>query len=394
MILQVRKLVGLALLAISVAQGLTACSQPGAPDSEENAEVEAEGREARIVLTPRGVEGLDIRYEAVADGELREILEVPAELAAAPDRRATIGSRVAGRVVAVHANVGDSVDRETPLVELDSEVVGRARADLIAALARVDVARRAARRARQLHEDRIGSERALEEAEGALQVATADLHAARARLRSYGVQANGASNDTPGHVVLSSPIGGTVIERRAHIGQWVAPADVLVEVVDLDELWILGAVPERGLRHVATGDDVEVEVRAFPGERFTGAVEQIAGALDERTRSVMVRIVLPNPEHRLKPGMFATARIRTAAATSESVLSVPESALHEFEGDPVVFVRLGEGDFEARPVRIGRRAGARVAINDGLQVGEEVVVEGGLLLKGQALRETLAADDD
>lgn len=390
----IRRLILLGLSAVALSHGIFACSREEPSASDDAAEVEgAEGGE-RFSLTPRGLASLDLRYETVARRELGEILEVPAELAAAPDRRVTIGSRVAGRVVAVHANVGDSVGSEAPLVELDSDVIGRARADLIAAVARVDVARRAARRARQLHEDRIGSERAVEEAEGALQVAGADLQAARARLRSYGVDTNGAAADNPGRVVLSSPIGGTVIARRAHIGQWVAPADVLVEVVDLDELWILGAVPERRLRHVRTGDPVEVDVRAHPGERFTGTVEQIAGALDERTRSVMVRIVLPNPNHRLKPGMFATARIRAASATSEPVLSVPESALHELEGEPVVFVRLGEGSFKARPVRTVHRAGGRVAIAQGLEVGEEVVVEGGLLLKGQVLRETLAEDED
>lgn len=389
----IRRVPLLALAAFSLSLELIACSPQESSLPEVRAEVEEEGTEGRISLTPQGLASLDLRYEPAARRSLREILEVPAELTAAPDRRVTVGSRVAGRVIAVHVNVGDSVGSATPLVELESDVIGRAQADLIAAAARVDVGRRAARRARQLHDDRIGSERAVEEAEGALRVAMADLQAARARLRSYGVETNGAA-DNPGRVVLSSPIGGTVIQRRAHIGQWAAPSDVLVEVVDLDMLWILGAVPERRLRHVSIGDPVEVEVRAYPGEQFTGTIGQISGALDERTRSVMVRIVMPNGDHRLKPGMFAIARIQAAVAASEPVLTVPESALQEIEGESIVFVRLGEGTFETRGVRIGRRAGGRVAVVEGLEVGEEVVVEGGLLLKGQALRETLAEDED
>lgn len=371
----------------------TACA-PDEPASEDVEAAEEEGFEERISLTPGALASLDLQYATAARGPQYSIVEVPAELVAVPDRRATIGSRVAGRVVAVHANVGGAVEAGGALVELESHDVGRARADLIAAEARAEVARRAARRARQLREDRIGSDRAVEEAEGAFDIARADLQAARARLRSYGVEPQAAAPDVPGHVVLSSPIAGTVIARRAHLGQWVEAADVLVEVVDLDALWLLGAVNESQLRHVAIGEPVEIAVRAFPGEAFSGTVDQIAGALDERTRSVSVRIVLANPGHRLKPGMFATARIRGAGAASGSALTVPRAALHEIAGQSSVFVHVGEGEFEVRAVQTDKRAGDQVAIEAGLAEGEEVVTEGSLLLKGQALRETLAEEDE
>lgn len=381
------------IVSVAVVPLLIGCSREN-PASDDAERAEEEGFEERISLTPGALESLDLQYANAARGELHPIVEVPAELVSVPDRRATIGSRVAGRVVAVHANVGDAVDADGALVELESHDVGRARADLIAAGARVEVARRAARRARQLREDRIGSDRAVEEAKGALDIARADLQAARARLRTYGVEEKAVSPDVPGHVVLSSPIAGTVIARRAHLGQWVEAADVLVEVVDLDALWLRGAVNESQLRYVAIGEPVDVEVRAYPGEAFTGTVDQIAGSLDERTRSIAVRIVLENPGHRLKPGMFATARIRGAVAASGSALTVPRSAVHDIAGRSAVFVREGDGAFEVRPVEMGQQAGDQVAIVRGLAEGEEVVTEGSLLLKGQALRETLAEEEE
>jgi cobalt-zinc-cadmium efflux system membrane fusion protein len=297
---------------------------------------------------------------------------------------------VAGRVTEIRVNVGDQVARGAVLAVLESEEVGRAWADLIAATARQQVAAQARDRQRRLLEERIAPERAVEEAEGAFLVAEADLQAARTRLATYGVTPSEAPPENPARVLLTSPIAGTVVGRWAHVGQRAEPSGTLAEIVDLDEVWLDAAVYERDMRLVSPGQPVQVEVRAFPDEVVTGAIAQVAGTLDERTRTVAVRIVLPNPGHRLRPGMFATARIQgTHDHDARRLLAMPWTAVQDIDEHRTAFVRIDEGVFELRRIHTGERAGELVEVLNGLEAGEQVVTEGSFLLKGQLLRSTL-----
>ncbi len=364
---------------------------------------EAEGREdegersagpERLRVNTEALATLKLSYAKAEHRPLAEEVEVPATLEPVPDRRATVGPRVAGRVVQVDVNIGDQVKRGAPLVVLESVDVGRARADAIAAQARLKVARRAAERARMLRDEGISSERSVEQAEGALEVARAEVAAVRARLAAYGVGRSTASRSGVASVVLTSPIAGTVVARSVHVGQWVEPSTTIVEVVDLDELWLEGAIYERDLAGVAVGQAVRVEVRAIPNEPFSGVVEHVGDTVDERSRSITIRVSLPNLERRLKPGMFATARIQgTSAEPGEQALVIPRAAVQEIDEHNAAFVRLGDGEFELRRVHTGRRAGDLVEVLNGIKAGEEVVVEGSFQLKGQLLRSTLGEDE-
>ena len=386
----------MSMLALAVSLISTSGCKKNASEEETNEE-EAEAREAtpdQVTLSAEALESLRLTYARAEERELLPSLEVPAEIVAVPDRRATVGPRVAGRVVDVRVNVGDPVERGVPLVVLESDEVGRARADLIAARARAAVARRKLDRERGLLEDRITSRRAFEEAEGDQQVAEADLRAARTRLATFGVTPSEPAPRNPARVTLTSPMSGTVVMRSVHVGQWARPSETLVEVVDLDELWLQASVYEREMRFVDVDQPVQVEVRAFPGEVFRGTVAQVAGTLDERTRSIGVRVVLPNPEHRLRPGMFATARIQgNPAHEPRRLLVIPRAALQEVLGHRSVFVKVGNGTFELRRVSTGEREGELVEILDGLSPGDEVVADGSFLLKGQLLRSTLAEEE-
>ena len=385
----------MSMLALAVSLISTSGCKKNA--SEEETNEEAEAREAtpdQVTLSAEALESLRLTYARAEERELLPSLEVPAEIVAVPDRRATVGPRVAGRVVDVRVNVGDPVERGVPLVVLESDEVGRARADLIAARARAAVARRKLDRERGLLKDRITSRRAFEEAEGDQQVAEADLRAARTRLATFGVTPSEPAPRNPARVTLTSPMSGTVVMRSVHVGQWARPSETLVEVVDLDELWLQASVYEREMRFVDVDQPVQVEVRAFPGEVFRGTVAQVAGTLDERTRSIGVRVVLPNPEHRLRPGMFATARIQgNPAHEPRRLLVIPRAALQEVLGHRSVFVKVGNGTFELRRVSTGEREGELVEILDGLSPGDEVVADGSFLLKGQLLRSTLAEEE-
>ncbi|MDE3007344.1 MAG: efflux RND transporter periplasmic adaptor subunit, partial [Gemmatimonadota bacterium] len=197
-----------------------------------------------------------------------------------------------------------------------------------------------------------------------------------------------------GRVTLNSPIRGTIVARTASVGQWVEPSDQLAEVMNVEELWLLASVYERDIRHVEQGQPVIVDVRAYPGEQFPGTVRLVEATLDESSRSAGIRVVLPNADRRLKPGMFATARITgTHAHEPVLLLAVPTAAVQEVDGHTSVFVRDEQGGFTLQRVHLGEEAGDFVEVLNGLNEGDEVVVNGSFVLKGQLLRSSLGEDE-
>jgi len=364
--------------------------------AEDQAEEESEGRDDRpdrVSLSAEEMASIELTLGRAEERDLAPSFEAPAEVQAEPDRQASVGTRVAGRVVSVSVNIGDRVERGAPLIVLESELVGRAHADMIAARAREDVAQRALTRQQGLLEGHVTSPRAVEEARGAHAIARAELLAARTRLAAYGVTSGGSGSHS-GRVSLRSPIAGVVVARSVHIGQWLEASDVALEIVDLDEVWARATVYEREMRLVSEGQPIQVEVRAFPGEVFAGTISRVAGTLDERTRTVSVIATLLNADHRLRPGMFATARIQgvhTHEATR--VLSIPWAAVQQVDNHPAVFVKVEDGVFELHRVHTGERTGDLVEVLHGVAPGDEVVAQGSFLLKGQLLRSTLGEDE-
>lgn len=373
---------------------LGACAEDGGSEDGADEAVERVAGVDRVVLGAEALADLQLTFETAQVRELVPSLEVPAEIVADPDRVAIIGSRVSGRIVDVLHNVGDVVEAGTPLVVLESVDVGSAAADYTAARAHAEAARSASQRADRLYEDRIVPERRVEEARADLQAAEAEEAAAATRLRTFGVPLPLPEGAEAGRVTLSSPISGTMIARSASKGQWVEPSDQLAEVTNVEALWLLGSVYERDIRHVEIGQPVLVEVRAYPGEVFAGTVQLVEATLDESSRSAGIRVVLPNADRRLKAGMFATARITgTHAHEPELLLAIPTAAVQEVDGHTSVFVRDGGGGFTLQRVHLGEQAGSFVEVLNGLSEGDEVVVNGSFVLKGQLLRSSLGEDE-
>lgn len=382
------------VLLVATSLFAVSCS---APEPEEIEGDEGAGIDLtdRVALNDAALASLELTYATAAVMTLTPTLEVPAEVVLVPDRLAAIGARVSGRIVDVFVNTGDRVSRRDPLLAIESAEVGRAWADLVATRAGERVARRALDRQQELLDGRVTSVRAFEEAQGTWEIAEAELRAALTRLASLGVADPGEPPTNPARVTLYSPIAGSVTARTASLGEWVEPSAILLQVIDLEEVWLEASVYEQEMRYVDVGQQVQVEVRAFPDDVFLGTVERLAGVLDEKTRSIGVRIALANEGGRLRPGMFATARIQgTHAHEARELIAIPWAAVQEIDGHQAVFVRAGDGVFEVRSVHTAERAGDFVEILTGLEVGDEVVADGSFLLKGQLLRSELAEEDE
>jgi cobalt-zinc-cadmium efflux system membrane fusion protein len=303
---------------------------------------------------------------------------VPAELRVPDDAYAEVGTPVQARAVRVAVTAGQAVRRGDVLAEMQSLELGRARGAYAEAQARLDLARRAFERKRGLAEERIAPAREAQEAEAELRSAEAGLASARAALDAMGAaEAGGAS------LLLRAPLSGTVIERSLAQGQVAEPAQTLFRIGSLATLWVVAHAPERDAVRIASGGTARVSVSALPGQSLQARLLQVGGHVEMSSRTIPVRLELPNPGGTLRPGMSATVWLPVGGENA-SVLAVPAAALQRLGDRWCVFVPRSEGLFEARAVGRGRDLGGETEILSGLEAGETVVVEGAFLLKAEA----------
>lgn len=356
-----------------------------AGEHEEHAEGEAAGEEGMLAVDAEVLRDLKL---TTFPAELRpggEGVTALGELKVNEEAYAEAGTPIPARVVRLIASPGQYVRRGQPLAELRSVELGQARAQQTAALARADLARKTVERKRGLAEERIVSRGELQRAEADLASAEADLRAAEAAVSALGVGTGGRDLSS---FALLSPISGTVLERTAAQGQTADPSRSLFRIGDLSRLWLVVQAPEREALRMRVGSAAEITLAALPGSRLPGKVDWVGREVDPHSRTVPVRIVLPNDGGQLKPGMFATAWVATAGLANgeggEKVVAVPATALQRMDDQWVVFLPKGEGKFEVRPVERGRDLGDKVAVLSGLKPGENVVAEGAFILRAEA----------
>lgn len=307
-------------------------------------------------------------------------------------RTARLGAPLEGRVAAVLAEVGDMVRAGQVLAHISSPAWQEARAALRKATAEEAAARQEVAytnqvlaRARRLYDAQALSRQEVEKAALDRVMAHQRLRAARAELaraREQVRQLAGAWGDAVEDEELLpvvSPVAGVLLERNVNLGSAVTPGTPLFVVSDLSSLWLIAEIPETELGRLDPGGEAAFQVAAYPGERFRAQVESIGDVLDPHTRRLRVRCRVDNHDRRLKPNMFATLEI--GAARTREALAVPETALQQWDGVPVVFVAEGGDAFRRRPVTVGQVRDGLAEILAGLQEGDTVVARGSFLLK-------------
>lgn len=359
---------------------------------EEHADAEPEAHDEAGTLTMDAETLRDLKLTTFP-AELRpggEGVTALGELKVDENLYAEVGSPIPARVVRLIASPGQPVRRGQALAELQSVEVGHARAQRTAAEAREELARKTVERKRGLAAERIVSQGDLQRAEAEAAEAEAELRAAEASLAALGVGGGGGDGGGAGGGGLStftlpSPISGTVLERLAVRGRSIEPSEPLFRIGDLSRLWLVVQAPERDVVRMRAGSPAEITLAALPGQKLRGTVEWLGREVDAHSRTVPVRIVLPNEGQRLRPGMFATAWIETSlpGRQGEQVVAVPATALQRMDDQWVVFLPRGEGRFEVRTVERGRDLGNEVAILSGLKPGELVVDEGAFTLRAE-----------
>jgi Cu(I)/Ag(I) efflux system membrane fusion protein len=222
----------------------------------------------------------------------------------------------------------------------------------------------------------------------ALQIGNRELiDASRERLRALGLDAGTASRlaksgRAAGRVAFHAPIAGVVTELEAREGAMLSPEMVAMTITQLGSLWIIAEVPEAQAGWLQPGTQAEVRFPALPGQRLGGRVEYVYPELNMETRTLRARITLDQLPPGVKPNMLA--RVSLQGADAAATLHIPRSALIRGGQQDRVVVASGDGRFASRKVVAGAESGDRVAISEGLQEGEQVVVAAQFLLDSEA----------
>jgi len=304
------------------------------------------------------------------------------------DTTVAVVPRAAGRLEQVYVQLGDRVTRGQRIAKIEDqelqEQIRQAEAAMQVASATIrqreadlQLARTNVERSRSLYERQLLPKQTLDDNEARYQSAVAALDLARAQ----NTQSNARLEElrvNMTNTVITSPVNGFVARRAADPGAFASNNAPVVDVVDISRVRLVVNVVEKDLKMVEVGDVTDVEVDAFPGEKFMGRVARIAPVLDPATRTFPIEVEIPNPTFRLKPGMYARVGITTDERPN--ALVVPANAVVDIGGQRGVFLAQGDNVATFRPVEIGLESDERVEVRSGLSEGDRVVTTGAAAL--------------
>lgn len=297
-----------------------------------------------------------------------------------PRRRSVVAASIEGYVVGYPIDEGRWVKKEEVLARLRDSVLRLQLDEARAALEEIREKHRQAKldleRARQLVEKDAVTEKAFDAAVTAEKTLSFQIPQAQARIDILEADIDKKT--------VTAPFDGQVVHEHTEVGQWVPRGGPVATLVDLSSVYVRVNVPERYVRFVEVGREVDVRFPAVRDEAFKGRVVSVSGEGDPAARTFPVRVEVPNEESLLRAGM--SARVETPAGVARDVLVIPKDAVLMQGESTYVFV-VAEGRALRRPVRLGAASGQTVEVTSGLEAGEKVVVRGNERLQpGNAVR--------
>jgi cobalt-zinc-cadmium efflux system membrane fusion protein len=360
-------------LAAALVAAMPACNKSHGEEGGATAE-----KPHDFIRYPEGHAPLDfIKIETVAEHSGATSVSLPGKVGFDEDHTQRVASPIDGRAVGILVKLGDRVKAGQALVQLSSPNVGLIQADAQKALSDLSVSEKSTERVHKLQAEGAVAEKEVAQSEGDLRKAKADFARTTAQLRSLGLTAS----DPAVGASLRAQIPGSVVERNVLVGQEVRADQTtpLMTITSLDTVWVMADAYEQDLGLVSEGDIVAIRVPAYPGESFAGRVTHIGEVVDPATRTVKVRCLVPNADHKLKPEMFAKVDVRDNGR--RKVITVPSKAVLS-EGDKSLVVVATEGNvFRARRVDIGPESEGQVRVLGGLTPGEKIVTDGAIFMK-------------
>lgn len=277
-----------------------------------------------------------------------------------------IAAKQSERIAAVHFESGQRAVKGQVLVELDT---GTVRADLAEAQASLNDLNAQVTRLQNLQSRQLIAQSQLDTAIASRNAAKARAQAAQERL-----------NDR----IIRAPFAGILGLRQVSPGQYVNAGAIMVNLDDLDHMWVDFPVPENMLAKLKEGMAISLEVDAFPGRIFTAQVSGIDSRVDIATRAIMVRADIDNSDGLIRPGMLMRVALKQETIDA---LVIPELAIQQVGSRTFVYIADADGSARSQDVVVGSRRGGEVVILEGLSTGDKIVVEGTSKLRdGQKIK--------
>lgn len=355
------------------------------PAAEPSADVE-------VFLTPEAVARAGIKTATVATSEPIATVRVPGSVMPNAYREVKVTPIAGGIVRKVDVALGDTVKRGAPLVTLFSTELAEAQTKYLTMVAMFEADHKKLDRTEELVAIGAASRQELEEVTALHEGHATEVESARQRLLLLGltpeqVRALRSPSQVVSTVVVAAPINGVITGRTVNLGQVVATGQELLVVTDLSDVWVVGDLYEQDFQTVRVGSEAAITTPAYPGMSLRGRVSYIDPRVDPQARTAKVRVEVPNPDGRLRLGMYVSMVFTTRSG--ERALIVPRSAVQAIGERFVVYlpVKDEEGKFIERQIRVGSPMGEGYAVLAGLQPGDLVVTEGSFFLRAESLRD-------
>ena len=352
-----------------------------------------------VPLTKDAVERAGIVVAEVTATSRRREFRVPGVVEPNAYRQVVVTPLVAGRLTRVTAALGDRVRRGQVLAQIHSPELAEAQTKYVASRAMLDAHDRELQRTQKLVEIGAASRQELERIHAEHAAQTAAVQSARSQLDLLGLSSSTIDALPSGSVTTTAdvpaPIDGVVTERSANAGLNVDSSTRLFTIVDLSTVWIVADVYETDISRIRVGTQVTVTTGAYPGQALNGRVDYIDPQVSAETRTAKVRVEVPNPDARLRLGMYADVLVGVAA--SAQIPMLPRSAVQNVGDRAVVYLASpsAPGTFVEREVRVGEASGDHIEVQSGVQAGDTVVTEGSFFIRAErerlGLRPTSAA---
>ncbi len=353
------------------------------------------GEELKVRFeSPEAADKAGLRTSSPEASEVQASVSAVCEVQYNENAVARITPLAPGIVRRVLVDVGTEVEAGAALVELHSADIAAARTTFVSAAVDAELKKATLERERGLAAKKISSEQDLQEAAAAHRTAELALSTARQRLLNYGLSTSELArieqtSDASATLFVRAPFAGTLVERDAVVGEAVEPGTALFTLADLSTMWLSLSVPADGAQLLEDGLVVEATMSGVSDLSARGELTWINTSIDERSRMVRARAVVPNEYRLLKAGMFGKAQV--FLSSSGPVLNVPVDAVQHFENQPYVFVRLADDLYGLRRVAVARSRDNVFAVTAGLLPNEPVVVEGAFTAMSEFLKSRLGA---
>lgn len=370
--------------ALIVSLGTTGC---GSNESEDISSKENSASEERdfnsITVRPELAARLKISTPVLVD--LADRIQVPSRVQVDEERTAHMGSYITGRIVNLFVILGDYVKPGQALARITSPDLTNSQLAYLRAISRVIVTQKASDRARHLLAADAIPVAEVERRQSELEIAKAEMFASKDQLVLFGMDESDIKKlNKTGKILpwidIKTNREGYVIARNVMVGQVVQPSDLLFQIADLSHVWVVGDVPEQVAQEVELGQHVEINVPALENHALDGVIIFVSDTINRLTRTVMTRVLVENPERKLKPDMLANMHITDPQNKS---MVVPETAVVRELNLDYVFVVTGENQFQRVPVELGAEVAGLRPVYKGISINQQIVTEGAFYLDSE-----------